>query len=98
MFHDVACDDARVRPISVTGVFWRLWGSAKIKHASTQRWLKAWTPNDGTPHRGCHTAEAFDRVHPRLALQAFHSLGMFTTTPLPIGPHSSIICNSRVGP
>ena len=40
-------------------MFWRLWSSSRLKHATTQEWLMGWTPlamPGGLPQHGCHSA------------------------------------------
>ena len=56
---DNACDVAALRPISVTSIFWRLWGSTRMKHDQTIAWVDSWCPSNmhaGKRKRGCYTA------------------------------------------
>ena len=56
---DHACNVSALRPIGITSIFWRLWASSRIKHASAINWVNSWTPDmmhAGARQKGCYTA------------------------------------------
>lgn len=58
----------KLRPISVSSVWYRLWSSARARHPSTALWMASWVPKGhygGLPHRStehaiAHLAAAVD--------------------------------------
>ena len=54
---DGAMDASAYRPISVSSVFWRIWGKARIRQPQTAAWISSWFPEDAFGGKPGHDAQ-----------------------------------------
>ena len=61
---DGATDAETLRPVAILSVWWRLWGSARVRTTQVKAWTTTWLPAEA--HGGKPACEVLDAVLPLL--------------------------------